>query len=152
MSKVHHTSSGLDDLQYWLFQKCSFELAGVVTSILNKSFSTGTVPSHWLTAVVTPVPKKFSPTELSDYRPISVTPILSDWQRRFLSNNDRGQPRQWNCSSISMLFALLVVPAFSALTLLVGRQEGHPACKKLSGGVLAWLSVWSDVQICIWPS
>ena len=24
----------------------------------------------------------------------------------------------------------------------VGRQEGHPACKKLSGGVLAWLSVW----------
>jgi len=30
--------------------------------------------------------------------------------------------------------------AFSALTLLVGRQEGHPACKKLSGGVLSWLS------------
>jgi len=27
--------------------------------------------------------------------------------------------------------------AFSALTLLVGQQEGHPACKKLSGGVLA---------------
>jgi len=34
-------------------------------------------------------------------------------------------------------------PAFSALTLLVGRQEGHPACKKQSGGVLVWLSVWS---------
>jgi len=29
------------------------------------------------------------------------------------------------------------VNAFSALTLLVGRQEGHPACKKLSGGLLA---------------
>ena len=42
--------------------------------------------------------------------------------------------------------------AFSALTLLVGRQEGHPACKKLSGGVLAWLSVWSQVQTCILPS
>jgi len=41
--------------------------------------------------------------------------------------------------------------AFSALTLLVGRQEGHPACKKLSK-VLAWLFVWSNVQICIWPS
>jgi len=26
--------------------------------------------------------------------------------------------------------------AFSALTLLVGRQEGHPACKKPSGGML----------------
>jgi len=42
--------------------------------------------------------------------------------------------------------------AFSALTLLVGQQEGHPACKKLSGGVLVWLSVWSDVQTGIWPS
>ena len=42
--------------------------------------------------------------------------------------------------------------AFSALMLLVGRQEGHPACKKLSGGVLAWLSVWSEVQTCMWPS
>jgi len=28
---------------------------------------------------------------------------------------------------------------FSALTLLVGWQEGHLACKKLSGGILAWL-------------
>jgi len=35
---------------------------------------------------------------------------------------------------------------FSALTLLVGRQEGHPACTKLSGGALAWLSVCSKVQ------
>ena len=42
--------------------------------------------------------------------------------------------------------------AFSALTLLVGWQEGHPACKKLSGGVLAWLSVWSEMQTCIRPS
>jgi len=30
--------------------------------------------------------------------------------------------------------------------LLVGRQEGHPPCKKLSGGVLAWLSVWSEME------
>jgi len=32
------------------------------------------------------------------------------------------------------------------------QQEGHPACKKLSGGVLAWLSVWSKVHACIWSS
>ena len=51
---------------------------------------------------------------------------------------------------ISVLLSL--VYAFSALTLLVGRQEGHLACKKLSGGVLAWLSVWSEVQTCTWPN
>jgi len=37
-----------------------------------------------------------------------------------------------------------IIKPFSALRLLVGRQEGH-ACKKLSSGVLAWLSVWSEV-------
>jgi len=42
--------------------------------------------------------------------------------------------------------------ATNSLTLLVGRQERYPACNKLSGGVLAWLSVWSEVQTCIWPS
>jgi len=42
--------------------------------------------------------------------------------------------------------------AFSALTLLVGQQEGHPACKKLSCGMLAWLCVWVKVQICIWAT
>jgi len=51
------------------------------------------------------------------------------------------------------------------LTLLVGRQEGHPACKKLSGGVLAWClfgarcrlayelifvtAAWQDVTIAL---
>jgi len=37
--------------------------------------------------------------------------------------------------------SLSLAHAFSALMLLVGRQEGHPACKKLSGGMLAWLCV-----------
>ena len=36
--------------------------------------------------------------------------------------------------SCQILYFILnvVCCAFSALTLLVGRQEGHPACKKLS--------------------
>ena len=56
--------------------------------------------------------------------------------------------------SIDIILTLIFFSfySFSALTLLVGRQEGHPACKKLSGGVLMWLSVWSKVLTCIWPS
>jgi len=46
-----------------------------------------------------------------------------------------------------------VIRAFSALTLLAGRQEEHPACKNLSDDVLVWLSVWGDMQIvCIWST
>jgi len=44
------------------------------------------------------------------------------------------------------------VLAFSALTLLVERQERYPVCKELSGEVLAWLSVWSEMQTCLKPS
>ena len=32
---------------------------------------------------------------------------------------------------------------FSALTLLVGRQEGHPACKKMEVGLLPNQQSWS---------
>ena len=57
-------------------------------------------------------------------------------------------------SEMNLVIVIIVMlHPFSALTLLVGRQEGHPACKELSGGVLALLSVWSEVQqTCIWPS
>ena len=61
-------------------------------------------------------------------------------------------PVQKRYYSAYFVNSLLFPCAFSALTLLVGRQEGHPACKKQSGVVLAWLSVWSEVQTCIWPS
>jgi len=57
----------------------------------------------------------------------------------------------WKMRSHHWLVLVYCV-SFSALTLLIGRQEGHPAWK-LSGEVLVWLSVWSKVQmICIWSS
>ena len=49
---------------------------------------------------------------------------------------------------VVVVVVVVVINAFSGLMLLVGWQEGHPFCKKLSGGVLAWLSVWSEVQTC----
>jgi len=36
---------------------------------------------------------------------------------------------------------LFCITAFSDLTLLIGHQEEHMACKKLTDEVLAWLSV-----------
>ena len=40
-----------------------------------------------------------------------------------------------------ILFFCHILLAFSALTLLVGRQEGHPACKKTE---------WWDVDVVVW--
>jgi len=56
------------------------------------------------------------------------------------------------CADVPLRNYCLTLPviAFGALTLLAGQQEEHLACKKLSDEVLAWLSVWNEVQmICI---
>jgi len=43
---------------------------------------------------------------------------------------------QSNCHHLfTYLFYFVCLFPFSALTLLVGRQEGHPACKQLGDGV-----------------
>jgi len=66
----------------WLLRSCSYELADIVTVIVNCSVSTGKVPSYRLNAVVTPVSKVNKPVKLSDYRPISVIPISVELLKR----------------------------------------------------------------------
>ena len=71
------SSAGCDGIPSWLLRSCSYELSDIVAHILNCSFKSGKVPSYWLNALVTPVPKVNKPVKISDYRPISVTPLLS---------------------------------------------------------------------------
>jgi len=62
--------------------------------------------------------------------------------------------QKWFVLFCMYLFHLFVSNiAFSDLTLLIGHQEEHPACKKLRNEMLKWISVWNEVQmICIWSS
>jgi len=59
-----------------------------------------------------------------------------------------------HAGNLCMMYFTADFNAFSALMLLDrqldGQQEGHPAFKKLSGELLVWLSVSTEVQICIW--
>ena len=98
---------------------------------------------------------------------VGVFRVFQVWSRSrsFWRSSACWQTRQGDCYQVlfvlhpnstktaGMMLYCVCALAFSALTLLVRWQEGHPACKKLwSGGVLAWLSVCSEVQTCIWPS
>ena len=71
------SSPHLDNITHWCYEACSFEIAEIVTHISNLSFDTGMVPKQWLDAIVSPVPKVANPVSLTDYKPISVTPLLS---------------------------------------------------------------------------
>jgi len=54
----------------------------------------------------------------------------------------------WNVSNIDG--AVITFCVFSALTLLVGRQEGHPACKKTKwwgAGVVICLERGADLHM-----
>ena len=77
LCRVAKTVPGRDNIPHWIFSYCSYEFADVVAHIYNLSLGNGVVPHQWLTAISTPVPKIPNPGTLSDFRSISVMPILS---------------------------------------------------------------------------
>jgi len=51
---------------------------------------------------------------------------------------------------VMMVLLVFLLQAFSALTLLVGRQEGHPACKKTEwwgAGMVICLELGADLHM-----
>lgn len=48
-----------------------------ITTIINKSISKSMVPIQWKTANVIPIQKSKGDTSLTNYRPISILPVLS---------------------------------------------------------------------------
>jgi hypothetical protein len=71
------TASGLDDLPHWFLKLAAPNIALPLSIIFNESLNQFFVPSQWKESVITPVPKIPKPKVLQDFRPISVTPILS---------------------------------------------------------------------------
>ena len=48
-----------------------------ITCIINNSLRSGIVPQTWKLAIITPIQKKKNASNMTDYRPISVLPVLS---------------------------------------------------------------------------
>ena len=53
-------------------------VAPSLTAIFTKSILTGIYPTEWKTARVTPVFKKGVKSDINNYRPISVIPVVSE--------------------------------------------------------------------------
>lgn len=61
-------------------------IAPVLSKIINFSFASGTFPLMWKLAHVIPLPKTSNPTSFSQYRPISILPILSKVIEHFVNH------------------------------------------------------------------
>ena len=71
------TAPGIDGLPHWFLRQAAPSICSPITHLFNLSLLTSTVPCQWKTSVITPVAKIKQPTQCSDYRPISISPILS---------------------------------------------------------------------------
>lgn len=71
------SAAGWDDLPPGIMIDCAKAISGPLAHIINLSLTTGTVPSDWKVAKVTPIHKGGSKEDFNNFRPISVLPVLS---------------------------------------------------------------------------
>ena len=74
--KTSH-GSGVDGISSFFIKTAIYFLARPLSYIFNCSLLNGTFPDSWKVARVAPIFKEGSADELSNYRPISVLPVLS---------------------------------------------------------------------------
>ena len=70
-------ASGLDNTSPRMLKDAAVVVAKPLTRIVIESLSQGTVPSEWKYAKITPLYKKGMSTDMDNYRPISVLPVVS---------------------------------------------------------------------------
>ena len=68
-------ATGPDGIPPRVLKELAHELAPILTVIFQKSLATGTVPSEWKTAIVSPIYKKGEHYNPANYRPVSLTSI-----------------------------------------------------------------------------
>ena len=94
LSAKLHSAAGPDEIAAWVLRENAAALCRPLCSIFNASVREGFVPSLWKSANVTPVPKSSPALDVdSDFRPISLTPIISKILESF--------PFSWLLQSVS---------------------------------------------------
>jgi len=96
ISQLKEGSAGFDDLKPKVIKQSVEYVLDPLLHIINLSFTTGVVPQLLKRANVTPIFKGGDPTELGNYRPISVLPVFSKILEKlmfkrlysYLTNND----------------------------------------------------------------
>lgn len=87
LRKLKNKSPGPDGIPAWLLRDFADILSPAITFIFNWSLSTSHVPACFKFANVTPIPKCSSPSVPSDFRPISLLPILSKVLEKIVARN-----------------------------------------------------------------
>ena len=96
-------ATGADGITAQMLKATGTSIVKSITKLFNLSLKTGIFPTDWKFARVVPIPKTGNPESPSNYRPISILPIISKLLEKHvhnllyqhLSNNCPLSPNQW---------------------------------------------------------
>ena len=74
---IANKSPGSDEIHLLVLKHCSYDLAPILKVIFTQSLNTGSIPSDWLLANITPVYNKGNKNLPVNYHPISLTSVCS---------------------------------------------------------------------------
>ena len=77
---------GPDEIPARILKECALEISPSLCSLFNTSLKAGKVPDEWKKSNITPVHKKDSRENVSNYRPISLLSIISKVMERCIHN------------------------------------------------------------------
>ena len=81
LDHLQPTAAGLDVLPAWYLRVAAPIFSKKITCLFNMSLATSTVPRQWKDRI-RPMPKVSAPKQHTEYRPISITPIMSRLMER----------------------------------------------------------------------
>lgn len=74
---IRSNAMGIDQISLKFIKIILPSISAHVKHLVNTVFSTSTFPEAWKVAVVKPISKVLDPTDIKDFRPISLLPVLS---------------------------------------------------------------------------
>ena len=77
IGQLRNSSYGKTSIPVRLFKNVKNYVCNPLANLINESFNTGVFPAELKLATITPIFKKGDKTNVSNYRPISVLPLLS---------------------------------------------------------------------------
>ena len=77
-------ANGPDGISATMLKSTAYSIAPRITNLFNKSIMSGRLPSAWKLSYIVPVPKGDDDSNVANYRPISLLPIVSKLLERHM--------------------------------------------------------------------